>query len=138
MRNTKLFVILFSAAGVVAAQSSQPPDSGKPSVILENHEKPPKGSNARTITGLVKDEHDNPVRGAIVQLKDMKTSKVVDFATKEDGKFSFRDLHMDYDYELIAKHDGLTSPVKKVSIYDTRKDVILTFKLEPPSKEEAR
>jgi len=86
----------------------------------------------------VKDQNDNPIHGAIVQIKDMKTSKIVDFATKDDGKFAFKDLHMDIDYELTAKHDGITSPVKRVSIYDTRKDVVLNFKLEPASKETAR
>lgn len=128
-------IALLCAAACVSlqAQAQQTDPSNKPNVFLENKEKPPKPSNARTISGMVKDEKDNPISGAIVQIKDMKTSKVVDFATKADGKFIFRDLHMDIDYELDAKHDGITSPVKKVSIYDTRHDIVLMFKLEPPS-----
>ncbi len=85
----------------------------------------------------MKDQKDNPISGAIVQLKDMKTSKVVDFPTKDDGKFAFHDLRMDNDYELTAKHGGLTS-VKKVTTYDTRKNVVLNFKLEPAAQETAR
>ena len=139
MSKTKLTSIPIACAIVlipVFGQQSNPNPQQKPAVILENKEKPPKPSDARTITGLVKDERDNPIRGAIVQLKDMKTSKVIDFPTKDDGKFAFHDLRMDIDYELTAKHDGLTS-MKKVSIYDTRKNVVLTFKLEPEDKTNA-
>ena len=138
MYYTKLFFV--SIACVLAwgaPQTRQTDPTDRSNVFLENKEKPPKPSEARTISGLVKDRNDNPVRGAIVQLKDMKTSKVIDFPTKDDGKFAFHDLRMDIDYELTAKHDGIAS-VKKVSTFDTRKNVVLTFKLEPESKETAR
>jgi len=138
MCNAKLLLISITCAAAFGwAQSGQHDPADRSNVFLSNEEKPPKASEARTISGLVRDQNDNPIRGAIVQLKDMKTSKVVDFPTKDDGKFAFHDLHMDIDYELTAKHDGITS-VKKVSIYDTRKNVVLTFKLEPESKATAR
>jgi len=41
---------------------------------------------------------------------------------------------MDVNYELFAKRGDITTPVKKVSIYDTRKDVVLNFRLEPDKK----
>jgi hypothetical protein len=116
-------------------QAQQTDPSNKPSVIVENKEKPKKDSPYRTIEGIVKDPADNPVSGAIVQLKDTKTSKIVNFATKEDGKFAFRDLSMDINYELMAKRDENRTPVRKVSVYDTRKAVIINFKLEPPAKQ---
>jgi carboxypeptidase family protein len=140
MCNPKLvsLSLLCAAALPVLAQQTNPNDNNKPSVILENKEKPPKPSDARTISGLVKDQKDNPISGAIVQLKDMRTSKVVDFATHDDGRFIFKDLRMDIDYELTAKHDGVAAATKKVSTYDTRKNVVLTFRLEPSSKGVAR
>jgi hypothetical protein len=36
---------------------------------------------------------------------------------------------MDINYELGARHGDLTAPVKKVSVYDTRKSVIMNFQL---------
>lgn len=127
-------VVFLVCAGFSFAQQTDP--SNKPSVIVENNkQKPPKESNSRTIEGTVKDMADNPVADAIVQLKDTKTSKVVDYATKEDGKFVFRDLYMDVNYELLAKHADITTPVKKVSIYDTRKSIVVNFQLEPPAKQ---
>ena len=128
------FVFLLSLGTVFAQQTD--PNTGKPSVFLENNRyKPPKPSNARTIQGMVKDQADNPVAGAIVQLKNVKSSKVVDFATKDDGKYAFRELYLDADYELLAKRGNLTTPTKKVTIYDTRKEVTINFKLEPPQKQ---
>ncbi len=114
----------------VALAFGQQNPSNQPNVFLDNKGKPPKASNARIIQGIVEDESDNPVRGAIVQLKDVRASKVIDFATKDDGKFVFRDLSMKNDYELTAQH-GDIKVVKKVSPYDTRNNVNLTFKLEP-------
>jgi hypothetical protein len=137
VKTSKLGLILFvffALSSFVPGQQNDP--SNRPSVTLENRQKPPKESNSRTIEGTVKDATDNPVADAIVQLKDTKTSKVVDYATKEDGRFVFRDLYMDVNYELLAKRGGLTTAVKKVTIYDTRKKVIVNFLLEPPAKKQ--
>jgi hypothetical protein len=124
-----LLAPLLLLACLAPAQQTAGPDE-KPNVYLQNDKpKNQKESNTRTILGTVKDASDNAVSEAIVQLKDLKTSKVVDFVTKDDGKFVFNDLPMDINYELGAKHGDLTAPVKKVSIYDTRKSVILNFQL---------
>ena len=132
MKSPRLLVFLSCLVFSGACYAQQTDPNNKPSVFLDNKGKPLKPSSARSIEGLVKDAADNPVRGAIVNLKDIKTSKVVSFATKEDGKFAFRDLSMEVNYELTAQHDQITSPVKKVSPYDTRKNIVLTFRLEPP------
>ncbi len=128
MKPVKILLASFLLlAGLAPAQEG--PDQ-KPSVFLQNDRtKTVKDSNTRTIDGTVKDASDNPLRDAIVQLKDTKTSNIVDFATKDDGKFVFRDLPMDINYELLAKHGDVTTPVKKVSVYDTRKHVIVNFQL---------
>ena len=128
MRLVKILpAFLLLLVGLAPAQDG--PDQ-KPSVFLQNDRvKNEKEGNTRTIDGTVKDASDNPLANAIVKLKDTKTSNVVEFATKEDGKYVFRDLPMDITYELLAKHDDITTPVKKVSVYDTRKHVIVNFQL---------
>jgi hypothetical protein len=136
MRRTKLHSICLISLVAAAVAFGQQNPSNQPNVFLENKSKPPKGTTFRTIQGIVKDESDNPVRGAIVQLKDLRASRVIDFATKDDGKFVFRELSMSTDYELTAQHGEIKSLVKKVSPYDTRNSVTLTFKLEPPAKPE--
>jgi hypothetical protein len=138
MNVPKLFtvsLVFLVAASLVCAQQPSPQDH--PAATFGNdNPKNSKPSKLRTILGTVKDQADNPVPGAIVQLKDLRTSKVVDFATKDDGKFLFRDLRLDVNYELVAKRGDLAAPPKKVTIYDTRNQVILTFKLEPPAPAE--
>jgi hypothetical protein len=113
-------------AGVALPQQ---PDE-KPNVFLQN-DRPAKSKEVttRTIQGTVKDASDNPLADAIVQLKDTKTSNIVNFSTKDDGKYVFRDLPMDINYELLAKHADITTPVKKISVYDTRHSVIVNFQL---------
>lgn len=102
----------------------------KPSVFLQNNRtKNEKDSNTRVIDGIVKDAADNPQTQAIVQLKNLKTSSVVDFVTRDDGRYVFRDLPMDINFELVAKHGDIIAPVKKVSVFDTRKHVIVNFQL---------
>ena len=113
------------------APAQDGPDQ-KPQVYLENNRvKNEKESNTRVIDGTVKDASDNPQSDAIVQLKNTKTSSIVEYATKDDGKYVFRDLPMDINFELIAKHSNITTPVKKISIYDTRKHLIVNFQLIP-------
>jgi len=133
MNVVKLASIAIVFLGWANLASAQPPTG--PAVVLENKEKPKKDSPYRIIQGTVKDQSDNPLPGAIVQLKNTRTSKVVDFATKSDGKFTFRDLSMEINYELLAKRGDMASPVKTVSIYDTRKDVVINFTLQPPAKQ---
>ena len=128
MNPVKILVASFFLLAVLAPAQDGP--DVKPPVFLQNDRvKNEKESNTRIIDGTVKDASDNPLADAIVQLKNTKTSSVVDFATKDDGKYVFRDLPMDINFELLAKHGDLTTPVKKVSVYDTRKHVIVNFQL---------
>jgi len=121
------------AASVLLLACLAPAQDGpdqKPNVFLQNDRtKTEKESNTRVIDGTVKDASDNPLADAIVQLKNTKTSSIVDFSTKDDGKYVFRDLPMDINFELLAKRGDLTAPVKKVSVFDTRKHVIVNFQL---------
>jgi len=123
-------IVLASFFFLACLAPAQDGPEQKPNVFLENNRyKPEKESNTRTIDGTVKDASDNPLADAIVQLKNTKTSSIVNFSTKDDGKYVFRDLPMDINYELLAKRGDVTTPVKKVSVYDTRKHVILNFQL---------
>jgi hypothetical protein len=130
----KRFLFLLSflvlASTVAFAQSSAVP-SDKPNVFLQN-EKEPKvdKSRLRDLKGIAKDEAGQPLDGVIVQLKDLRSGKIVDFRTHEDGKYLFYDLNMDQNYELRVMKDGFESPpMKKLTKYDTRKPAILDFEL---------
>ena len=131
MNPVKILLASFFLLACLAPAQDGPEQ--KPNVFLENNRyKPEKESNTRTVDGTVKDASDNPLADAIVQLKNTKTSSIVNFSTKDDGKYVFRDLPMDINYELLAKRGDVTTPVKKVSVYDTRKHVIMNFQLAAP------
>lgn len=137
MSHTKLFrIFLLAAVALPAVVCAQPTDtSNKPSVVVGNDRpKTLKPGTTRTIQGTVKDAADNPVRGAIVQMKNTKNSKVIDFITKDDGKYAFKELSLDVEYTLVARRGELESPAKKASPYDSRHEITLNFKLEPPEK----
>jgi Carboxypeptidase regulatory-like domain len=121
-------LVLLLASRASAQQYNGPPE--KPDVFIQNNRpKNEKESNTRTIEGTVKDAADNPLASAIVRLKNVKTSKIVNFATKDDGKFTFHDLPLDNNFELVATRGELAAPMKKISVYDTRKKVTVNFQL---------
>jgi hypothetical protein len=123
-------ILLASSFFLACIAPAQDGPDQKPNVYLQNDRpKNEKETNTRIVDGTVKDASDNPLADAIVQLKNTKSSNIVSFSTKDDGKYVFRDLPMDINYELLAKRGDVTTPVKKVSVYDTRKHVILNFQL---------
>jgi len=128
-----LLAISFVALTLPAPGPAQQPDNRPLPSIGSNRPKSEKDTNTRTIEGVVRDASDNPIKDAIVQLKDTKTAKIVNFSTKSDGRFAFRELAMDINYELVAKLGETATPVRKITVFDTRKDVVVNFQL-PPAK----
>ncbi len=133
-------IILVGILGVTCltqagwAQAPQtPPNSTAPPLF--KGERKDTDPNGRTVEGTVKNDDDEPVEGAIVKLKDMKSLNVRSFITKADGKYKFSSLRKDVDYELKADLRGLVGAPKILSIFDSRKQAIINLKLEPPSKD---
>ncbi len=129
----KIFAVLLSflgwASGFVLAQSSSIPTE-KPNVFLQRDPKVDK-SRLRDLKGIAKDENGQTLDGVIVQLKDLKSGTIIDFRTKDDGRYLFYDLNMDQNYEVRVMKDGFESPaMKKLTKYDTRKPAVLDFELQ--------
>ena len=86
-----LLAVLALSLAALSASAQDGPDQ-KPSVFLQNNRtKSEKPSTTLIIDGTVKDAAGNPIADAIVQMKNTKTSNVVEFVTKDDGKYAFRD-----------------------------------------------
>jgi hypothetical protein len=85
----------------------------------------------RSIEGVVMaPDSDQPVEGAIVQLKDMKSLQVRSFVTKQDGRYHFYGLSINNDYEVKSEFQGAASKTRMLSVYDARKKAIMDLKLE--------
>ena len=114
-RLAALFAILLLAASLpLAAQSKKE--------AKENATK-------RSVQGVVSDSADNPLEGAVVQLKDTKTLQIRSFITRDGGKYHFHGLSKEIDYELKAEHGGKASDDKRLSSFDSRREAVLNFKI---------
>ena len=88
----------------------------------------------RSVQGTVFDKDDNPIVGAVVQLRDVRTLQMRSYISKANGEYHFSSLKIDDDYELEAKGNNLTSGPKKISIFDNRKIVIQNLKADKAEK----
>ena len=86
--------------------------------------------NERSVVGVVLDNGDNPIEGAVVQLKDMKSLVIRSFITRTDGRYHFDPLSTEIDYELKASHQGKSSNTRLLSTFDSRKKASMNLKIE--------
>ena len=96
-----------------------------PCLAKKKKEKP-----TRSVTGLVWDQIENPIAGAVVQLKNTRTLQVKSFITQEKGSYYFHGLDPNVDYQLTAQYEGVRSRTRTLSTFDDRKAVIYNFKLK--------
>lgn len=89
-----------------------------------------KGSDLKTVRGVVLDKSENPVKAAIVFLKDTRTNQVRSNITSEPGEYRFSGLDPNTEYELYAEKDDLKSQTRNVSSFDSRIDIVLNLKLD--------
>ncbi len=89
-----------------------------------------KDQRLRTVKGIVTDAQENPLFKAVVQIKNTKTLQVKSFITDEKGAYHFQGLDPDLDYELKAEYGSTASGTRKVTSFDSRREVIINFKLD--------
>jgi hypothetical protein len=99
--------------------------------ILFAQEKPKgKDSELRTVRGTVVDKEETPVETAVVYLKNAHTQDIITHLSDADGTFRFSGLDLNVDYEIHAEKEGVTSSTRSISNFDTRKEFVLTLKLD--------
>jgi hypothetical protein len=99
--------------------------------VLFAQEKPKgKESELRTVRGTVVDKAESPVETAVVYLKNAHTQDIITHLSDSDGTFRFSGLDLNIDYEIHAEREGVTSATRSISNFDTRKEFVLTLKLD--------
>jgi protocatechuate 3,4-dioxygenase beta subunit len=88
-----------------------------------------KEPELRTVHGSVIDKEENPVPSSVVYLKNVKTEGVKTYIANDAGEYRFSGLDPNVDYEIHAEHNDLTSSVRTISSYDSRRDINLPLKL---------
>jgi hypothetical protein len=84
------------------------------------------------VNGIVSDQHQVPLKGAVVQVRNLDTEEVISYITGVDGRYSFKRLLGYTDYRIWAKVHGRRSKAKDLSIFDSSKpktiNLVISFK----------
>jgi carboxypeptidase family protein len=100
------------------------------SVLFAQDKSKGKETELRTVRGTVVDKEETPVDTAVVYLKNVHSQDIITHLSDSDGTFRFSGLDINVDYEIHAEKDGTTSPTRSISNFDTRKEFVLTLKLD--------
>ncbi len=92
---------------------------------------PPKTQDGlRSVHGIVTNSGSNdPIEGAVVQLKDLQTQKTREVVTGRDGLYRFTGLDRSVDYQLLATRHEKSSVTRKLSLLDPDKDATRNLRL---------
>jgi len=116
------FCLLFLCAASLLSFSAFAADQRSPSSTV-----------FRTIEGSVLDHAGHPLPGAVVLIEDLKTLQVRSYIVQEDGKYRFRGLSSDANYQLRARFNGAMSSPKTVSVFESKPTIVvnLTVTVKP-------
>jgi Carboxypeptidase regulatory-like domain len=92
----------------------------------------------RALAGTVRNEAEELVEGAVVQLKDNKSLKVRSYITKADGVYRFFGLSTNADYEIRAEFRALASEKRTLSVFDSRKQAVINLKVAAVQKKDEK
>jgi hypothetical protein len=82
----------------------------------------------KVVQGKVVNSNNQPQAGAIVYLKNTKTTDIKSFISTANGSYRFGQLSPDVDYEIWAEYQGHKSSSKTVSSFDSKK--LLDYQLK--------
>jgi hypothetical protein len=95
---------------------------------------PPAGQSnvpaQRVVHGRVEDKSGAVVKGAVVYLKDDRSSQVKSAISLDDGTYRFVQLSLNSDYELWAQLGAVKSKTKSISSFDSKSDITIDLKIE--------
>lgn len=125
--------LLLAAATFLVAYSLVAPD-----LFAQARENPyvrypaPKKDQAaiKSLVGDVVNAEGSKLSQAVVHLKNKKTLEVKTRISDAEGKFSFRGLDREADYEVHAEFQGSSSEKKNVSMMDNRDEVSVTLQIK--------
>jgi hypothetical protein len=89
-----------------------------------------KSLTERPVNGVVTDADGKPIAGAVVELKNSKTQKVLSVITRDKGEYEFSGLSKDIDYQLTATLKDHSSAPHTLSMYDPRAKPVVNLQIK--------
>jgi protocatechuate 3,4-dioxygenase beta subunit len=122
MKTHRVFQIaIFCVLALVAAPLGRAQEESKAQKKAE--------AQLRVLHGSVIDKDENPIASSVVYLKNLKSQAVKTYIADDSGNYRFSGLDPNVDYEIHAEHADLTSPVRTISSFDSRRDIEVVLKL---------
>ncbi len=88
-----------------------------------------RGPVQRTIHGKVETKDGQGIKGAVVYVRDGRTSSVRSAISDDDGSFRFVQLSQNTDYTVWAQSGGNKSNTRSISSFDSKNEFDITLKI---------
>jgi hypothetical protein len=81
----------------------------------------------RTLTGTITDAGHEPIRGAVVELRNSRTNLVITYITDTTGQYNFKRLDGNTDYAVWVLFRGRRSRTRSISMFDSHMAKVIDF-----------
>lgn len=96
-------------------------------MTLPSHAQDLSQPTIRTLTGTVTDTSHEPIRGAVVELRNGKSSEVISNLTDASGHYDFKRLDGNTDYAVWVLYRSRRTPTRSISKFDSHMAKVLNF-----------
>lgn len=81
----------------------------------------------RNLRGVITDSSHEPIRNAVVQLRNGSTEQIITYITDTSGQYSFKRLDSHTDFQVWVIFRGHRSPTRSISMFDSHLDKVINF-----------
>ncbi|MDQ2765242.1 MAG: carboxypeptidase-like regulatory domain-containing protein [Pseudomonadota bacterium] len=90
----------------------------------------PTQATMRSLNGTVTDAGHEPIRGAIVELRNESSHALVTYITETNGSYNFKRLDGNTDYVVWVVYRGKHSTTHTISKFDSHMDKVIDFTVQ--------